>query len=274
MDIEGIRRHWAGWASAYGIGLKATTKTWTIKALEIDALSRRLRALAADRHLARVLEVGCGNGINCVELAKRFPNLRLDGIDYVEAMVASAIKNGRSFGVHDRVRFFAGDVLRVAEIAELESAYDVVFTDRCLINLNTFELQKQAITALVSKLQLGGYLVMIENSRLPYNAQNRCREALGLAARTPAAFNLFFDEAAIRPHLNAAGLDLIDVEDFGSLHDIMLYVLVPAINGGVVDYDHPLVEAATSLSLAISAEAPNAFGAFGQNRMFICRRTH
>ena len=113
---------------------------------------------------------------------------------------------------------------------------------------------------------------MIENSFATYQEQNHCRELLGLKPRTPAAFNLFFDESRIRPHIAAIGLNLVDVEDFISLHDLVLYALVPAINGGEVDYEHPLVHAATVLSKEMSGTKPGAFGTFGQNRLYVCRK--
>ena len=56
------------------------------------------------------------------------------------------------------------------------------------------------------------------------------------------------------------------VDEFAALHDLVLYVLVPASNGGTVDYGHPVVEAATRLLLA----CPGAGGvtSAGQNRLF------
>lgn len=272
MDSHEILQHWTNWATKYGANLRATTKTWTAKALELGALSRRLHSVLADNAGAHVLEMGCGNGVNCVELAKQFPRVRFDGVDFVSEMVGAAIQNSRNCGVLEQVRFFVGDAAGVGSLVGLEPTYDVVFTDRCLINLNTVALQKQAITALVSKVRLGGYLLMIENSMTSYCEQNRCRSALGLSPRTPAAYNLFFDEAEIRPHIASSGLELIDVEDFSSLHDLILYVLVPAINGDVVDYDHPLVQAATTLSNEFSASLTGTFGSFGQNRLFVCQR--
>jgi hypothetical protein len=52
----------------------------------------------------------------------------------------------------------------------------------------------------------------------------------------------------------------------------MLYVLVPATNGGEVDYDHPLVEAATKLSVAASSTRSGPFGSAGQNRLYLCKK--
>jgi SAM-dependent methyltransferase len=272
MDREEIRMHWTQWASAYGASLRATTRTWTAKALELDALSRQFRKLLKDNADARILEVGCGNGVNCVHLAKSFDRAHFVGVDFIQEMVAAAVDNARDGGVSDRTRFFAGDILQLSAIRELDSAYDIVFTDRCLINLNTIELQKEGITSLAGKLRPGGHLVMIENSKSTHAAQNLCREMLGLPRRPVAEFNLFFDEQQIRDHIAAIGLSIIGVEDFSSLHDLALYVLAPATNGGQIDYDHPLVQAATKLSLEMSSKAASAFGAFGQNRMFICHR--
>jgi SAM-dependent methyltransferase len=272
MESEKIKRHWLTWASKYGTSLRATTKTQTAKALELDALSRRLRSILPPDSPAYVLEVGCGNGVNCIELAKQFPHIRLDGVDYIPEMIAAAEANTRTDVLQDRLRFWVGDALNVANIAGLKPRYDIVFTDRCLINLNSVELQKEGIRALASKVRAGGYLLMIENSMTSYREQNRCRRLLNLPERVPPDFNLFFDEDEIRPYLAALDLRLTDIEDFSSLHDLILYALIPATNGGHVDYDHSLVQAAAELSKKLSASNPSIFGSFGQNRFFVCKK--
>jgi len=271
--MDDVRKHWTESAVEHGAALQATTKTWTAKTLEIDALARRFAdVLGGADSRGAVLEMGCGNGVNCLELAKSFPNLAFDGVDYVPEMVTGAEENRAASPAADRVRFFVGDAIGAGTIDGLEAEYDVVFTDRCLINLDKLDLQKQAIAALAAKVRPGGHLLMIENSTTTYNRQNHYRELLGLEPRTPATFNLFFDEDEIRSYIASIDLELVDVEDFISLHDLALYVLVPAINGGEVDYGHPLVEAATVLNKAVSAESRSAFGAAGQNRLFVCRR--
>ena len=184
-----------------------------------------------------------------------------------EAAREAAVANG----FQDRSRFRIGNALELSAVPGLLAQYDVVFTDRCLINIESVELQMRAITDLAARVREGGHLIMIENSTATYDRQNHCRTLLDLPARTPAEFNLFFDETRILPHLKTLGFE-VEIEDFISLHDLMLYVLVPAINGGTVDYDHPLVHAATLLNIAVSAEISSAFGAFGQGRMFVCRK--
>jgi SAM-dependent methyltransferase len=267
MDLETIRTHWTNWASEYGSNLRATTKTWTAKAIELDALTRRLSPIIGNSS-ATILEVGCGNGVNCIHLAKTFQNALLDGVDLIPEMIEAARTSGTTEGISRRTSFLVGDVLNLHNVNGLRDYYDVVFTDRCLINLNTVELQKTGISSLAKRVKDGGHLVMIENSKTTYATQNESRAALGLPPRTPAEFNLFFDEEEILHHISTLGFDLIETDDFSSLHDLALYVLAPAINDGKLDYEHPLVHAATRLSLS----RPTECGAYGQNRMFVCRR--
>ena len=271
MDQAENREHWTRWAQDYGADLRATTKARTAKILELDALVRRIGAEFGDRGFT-ALEAGCGNGINCVHLAVRFAQATLDGVDFVAEMIAGAEQNAAANGVSDRTRFFVGDVTNLDALRELRPDYDLVFTDRCLINLQSAELQGRGIAALAEKVRPGGIMLMIENSLQTYGRQNDARIALGLDPRQPAEFNRFFTEEEMRGHIDAAGLDLADTEDFSSLHDLLLYAIVPATNGGVVDYDSPLVAAAAQLSLELSARQPSPFGAFGQNRLYVCRK--
>lgn len=269
MELKDIHSHWTDWSKTYGDSLRATTKTGTAKILEINAIWRKL---CAEDGLKSVLEVGCGNGVNCVELARRLPQHTFDGVDFVDEMVSSAQTRATENNLSDRVRFFEGNVLKLNEVDGLVDQYDVIFSDRCLINLNTTDLQIEAIDKLAARVKPGGLLLMIENSQQTYDQQNELRTLLELPARTPAEFNLFFDEDRIRPALQSSSLVLEEAEDFISLHDILLYVLVPAINGGEVDYDHPIVHAATKLSEAASINEMGDFGKFGQNRLFVCRK--
>jgi ubiquinone/menaquinone biosynthesis C-methylase UbiE len=272
MNLEEIRAHWADWSRSWGTDLRATTRGATAKQLEIDALSRRFARTLGTDPKGSVLEVGCGNGINCVSLAARFSGLRLHGIDIVEGMIESAGKNAVDRKVSDRVTFSVGDALEPAKAAGVSGNYDLVFTDRCIINLNTTALQVQAIGAMARLVRPGGHLVMIENSAETHARQNDLRQMLGLERRKVAEFNLFFDDAAIRAALPGLGLELVDVEDFGSLHDLVLYVLLPTTNGGEIDYTNPLVAKAAELNAKMSAAFPGSLGAFGQNRMYVCRR--
>ena len=233
---------------------------------------RSLRDMAySTESSAKLLEVGCGNGHNCIALAEAFPGFDITGIDYVERMVEMATINGSESTGSDRLSFYRGDVAALGEIRGLSPYYDIVLSNRCLINLGSTQRQIQTLSSMASRIVDGGSLLLIENSQQSFARQNRCREAIGLVARKPADFNHFLDEDEVIPPLRSL-FEEVSIDDFGSLHDLVLYVLVPASNGGQVDYDHPLVEVATRMSLARPEELTNAFASIGQNRLYVCRR--
>lgn len=272
MREDEVRAHWERAAAQHGVELLATTKTSTAKRLEIDALARAFRARGLhERERFEVLEVGCGNGHNLLALAALFPRARLTGVDYVPAMIEAARQACASVEHGERIALHVGDVLALGRVAALRPSYDAVVTDRCLINLGDGERQQRALRALAARLAAEGWLFVLENSRRSFELQNDCRERVGLPRRTPAAFNHFLDEETLFPAV-ADALELVDAEDFISLHDLALYVLVPAASGGAIDYASPLVEAATRLLLAMPESQRRSFGPFGQNRLYTLRR--
>ncbi len=196
------------------------------------------------------------------------PNFIFTGIDFIPEMISSANRIKNSNPKFDTMKFFVGNVLNLDENPDLESQYHIVFTDRCLINLNTHELQVAALEQLYSKTVKGGYIVLIENIIQTYSKQNQLRVSVGLEKRKPDKFNHFIDEPGFLSHAEKK-LNLVHMENFASLHDIVLYILVPMINGGCVDYEHPIVSAATELLLSNPKEFSNLFGNFGQNQLYL-----
>jgi hypothetical protein len=82
------------------------------------------------------------------------------------------------------------------------------------------------------------------------------------------------DEAVFDAYMQSdLGLELVEVDDFGSLHDVLLYVLLPSVNEGTVVYDHPVMGAVTNLLENASDLPADAFGSFGQNRLYVYRRS-
>jgi hypothetical protein len=71
----------------------------------------------------------------------------------------------------------------------------------------------------------------------------------------------------IIPHLRSQ-FATVEIEDFGSLHDILLYVLLPHAMKSESQYDHPLMQSVADLC----GQIPLNCGPFGQNRLYYCRR--
>lgn len=273
MDAGEIKQHWERWAREFETDLRATTKTPTIKRLEVDALHRALSRAGVAGRPAQVLEVGCGNGHNCLALADLLPDATITGIDYVEDMVAHATALRARSAARHRLRFHVGDASALVEHPDLGRSYDAAFTVRCIVNLNTPEAQRAAVSQLAEVVRPGGHVVLIENVLDGFAAQNDWRAAAGLPAREPAPFNLFLRHELVAGQWTDGLLDLVTWESFGSLHDLVMYVLVPMINEGAVSYESPMVAAATELALALAGDPSlDGFPAIGQNRMYLFRK--
>lgn len=265
MELDDIKQHWQTWASEFKKDLRATTKASTAKQLEVNALVQAIKSIPNKN--GSILEVGCGNGYNCFALSKHFSKFKITGVDYIDEMVNNAITLNSEFATD--VKFYQGDVLKLSEHPDLEDLYNIVFTVRCLINLNNDDLQYNGLKQLTKKVIENGHLILIENQSSTHSNQNDLREGLGLERRSPADFNHFMDEPKLLENMKSLGFELCHQQNFSSLHDILLYCLIPSINGGIVDYEHPLVKSATDLITNSGNKYLNAFGEFGQNKLFM-----
>jgi 2-polyprenyl-3-methyl-5-hydroxy-6-metoxy-1,4-benzoquinol methylase len=70
----------------------------------------------------RIAEIGCGEGLAAVTVARAYPNAEIDGYDLDDASIAVARKAAADAGVEDRVRFHVQD----AADASVEGDYDLV----------------------------------------------------------------------------------------------------------------------------------------------------
>jgi len=272
LNLDQIKDHWKNWAITYGPNLRATTKTSTAKKIEIATLHRLIKDLSSKiSKEANILEVGCGNGHNIFALSKFFPKFKFHGVDFIPEMISSANNNLHQNNYpSDLIKFSTGDVMN---LCELESSYDLAFTVRCLINLNTYDLQLQAIRNICNKIKKGGYLLMLENSQSSYDKQNYLRESVGLPKRTPADFNLFFCDKKLVSKIPSLGLKEILIDNFSSLHDLVLYILLPMANDGDIDYEDPIVDLAAKLSIEIYNNNNKSFFCdYGQNRAYLYQK--
>jgi hypothetical protein len=129
-------------------------------------------------------------------------------------------------------------LLELGSMSLPEKNFNLVFTNRCLINLNTVQLQSEAMMSMAKILKPQGHLMLAENPQHKFDKQNALRGLLDVPPRDPPDFNVLVDEGEIFNVAKKAGLRTLHQDDFSSLHDVLLYVLLPKINGGKIDYDH------------------------------------
>src|SRR5689334_12586072 len=105
-------------------------------------ISMVLQDLPSD---ARVLDVGCGNGFSTGIFAKHAASIL--GIDYSPAMIERARHKVCDV---ENAKFEVQDVLRLDLPAR---TFDVAISQRCLINLTSWDAQRQAIENIASTLK-------------------------------------------------------------------------------------------------------------------------
>lgn len=231
------------WKSKYG---KFDSIESTIKQLEIDALANWIKPGMG------VLEIGCGNGVNLFEITKRVRDLHLEGYDVdTHALAEACHTQQNSFDYRSSIRFGYKDIL--TDPLPNMNIFDIVITDRCIINLKTDKAQKTAIKNIFKYLKPGGLYLMLENSDRGIQIQNDARVSIGLKPRKIAPFNRFITEKFIRWMKMISHCEYAD--DFASLHDLMLYVILPKVypfhdRHGKWPYKHPIMQAITDFMLS------------------------
>ncbi|MGH9011683.1 MAG: SAM-dependent methyltransferase, partial [Acidimicrobiia bacterium] len=91
------------------------TQTWLPALPDVQA-----KLIAGER--VRIAEIGCGEGLAAITIARAYPNAEIDGYDLDEASIAVARKGAADAGIADRVRFHVQD----AANASVEGDYDLV----------------------------------------------------------------------------------------------------------------------------------------------------
>jgi len=229
-----------------------------------DLVAKKLEIANIARHIddgMRILEVGCGNGITAIELAKRY-QVEIVAVDFSEEMIKAARHLLSGETLKGSVEFFVGDV---RELPDIQGAFDAVLTERVLINLPDWEAQAQAIRDIATYLAPGGRYLMCENSMDGLEAVNDLREAAGLKRILPPWHNQYFDEQKLR-QLEVPDTTLAAVEAYSSTYYFLSRVVnawLAAQEGKEPAYDAPV----NQLALALPP-----MGDFGQGKLWIWQK--
>lgn len=234
----------------------AGTNDFVLKEIEIAVLKRHLM------NHQRVIEFGCGSGVTAIQLVK---TLRVDilAFDYAESMVNSAREAlSKEYELIGSVRFDVGDI---RSMHKLDSLFDVAITERVLINLASWEEQRDAISRIVNTLKSGGRYLMCENSINGLDRINELRRACGLDNISPPWHNRYFKEEELEA-INLPNAKLVSVEHFSSSYYFVSRVInawLAKQNGEEPRYDAQV----NKLGLVLPE-----IGNFGQTKLWIFER--
>ena len=181
--------------------------------IEIDTVGRHL--LSTDS----LADIGCGDGKATTQYAAKVG--RCVGFERSEHLRAKAEKAAKESGLSN-ISIRAGDILDASLPA---AAFDVIVTQRVLINLASWEEQMQGLRNVHRMLKPGGRYIMIENTNDAFLALNEVRVALEMAPVPQHWHNRFFDYDELMRFLGGK-FQLLRHYDFG-LYYLLTRVYVP-----------------------------------------------
>ena len=185
--------HWDLQAKKHGTSYEASWEDELAINLEIDAISRHLNPGE------RVLDVGCGNGYS----TRQHKNVEIVGVDSSHEMIEAARKMGGEFLFAD-----------ARELQFHDKSFDVVYTTRCLINLPTWEDQKQAISECIRVARRK--VILSEAFWEPLQKLNAIRQICGLEPLVEHDFNRYLKLSKLRAFVKCEVEDFSGVYYFGS----------------------------------------------------------
>jgi ubiquinone/menaquinone biosynthesis C-methylase UbiE len=240
----------------------ATSPDFNLREVEIEFLSRQLR------DDIRVLDVGCGNGYSTLCHAAKY-NADFVGMDFVPEMIASAKSMAGQFKLHGKADFRVGDV---TNINLKDGQFDIVISQRCLLNVPTREAQWRAMGEISRVLKPGGLYLMLEGTLQGLRKLNEARAMFELEQIPEAEsnYNWFsnkFDENEMLAEAKRHFSELVDIQRFG-----MYYFISRVIHPLLAQPEQPQYDAKiNAVAQLISRKIPN-FSDMGHVALFVFRR--
>ncbi len=262
---EMVKNYWEDRARESGGDRTATTNDVYLRELEVSTLTSQLQDLGLS-YGATVLDVGCGDGYTTMRIAQNLPTLRFRGVDYSQNMIANAVAGleSKEASLRERISFRVADVLQLDK--ELgDSRYDAAITDRCLINLGSYEEQAKAIAQIAAHLKPGACYLAIENFLEGQDNMNRARAGVDLPPIPVRWHNLYFREAEFRRAAEPFFSDVV-MHEFSSSYYFATRVIYSAMckmRGEEPDYEHEIHRLAVHLPWS---------GQFSPIRLAVLRR--
>ena len=167
-----IKDHYKNQANEFGSSKQSTMKDLFIRNREVEEIIKCIQEINlrfGDDY--KILDIGCGNGCLAEEIEKILPN-KIIGIDFSEELLGVAKNRNLK-----NVTFQQGNALQL-EFAD--NSFEIILTERCLINLESWENQKKALEEIKRILRPNGIFILTEAFTDGWENLNLAREALEL----------------------------------------------------------------------------------------------
>jgi len=240
VEFKKIYKHYDEEAKKYFSSPKSTMPDLFIRKKEIEKIIEVLNSVVDKAE--RILEIGCGNGYTITKLAKNF-ECDFVGTDSNKSMIRIAKKRKKI----KNLEFKINDVLNLKIPKE---SFDIVFTERCLINLIKWNNQMKALHNIHRVLRKDGKYIMLEGFNDGYSELNKARKVLGMEKIKPAWHNQHFSKSKFEKFIKPLFYDFfnksskIQYDNFLSSYYFGSRVLYPSLveNKKKIVYNNKFVE--------------------------------
>jgi 2-polyprenyl-3-methyl-5-hydroxy-6-metoxy-1,4-benzoquinol methylase len=135
---------------------------------------------------AKILDVGCGEGEGTLEYSKIGQSVHAVDFSTTRLELARNRTKAQDNIVYSNVDMLAPNLL--------DSDYDIIISQRFLINLLNWEQQKSVICNLMGRLKKGGRLLLLEGSQQGAETLNQIRKVGNLSPIPIKWHNRFLDD--------------------------------------------------------------------------------
>lgn len=232
---KNVKNFWEAEAKEWGSSPQVTIRDFFFRNHELNTL------LSIIPKVSKLLDIGCGNGFGTLVLSQRAKYTL--GMDYSNTMIKWATRArddkiyrlretkklilGQYFGINSfkNVNFIVGDVLNL-DLAQ--NSFDVITSQRILINLPTEELQMRALKNFRKCIRNDGFLILVEATKQGHQITDAYRKKLGLPILEKYWHNNYIDEDYQK--WNAYGWEVVQVLSFDT-YVLLSKVIYPAACG-------------------------------------------
>jgi len=236
-----VKKFWDQQADLHGTSDMATAPDHYYRELEIAKIIEHL--IIGER----VLDAGCGNGYSTIRFFETVRDLSVVGLDYSDRMIEQArIAAGKL-----PIPFVCTDVRTMH--ADLDDValrnFDTIISQRCLINLASWDHQKHALLEMKKCLKPNGRIILVENF------------VDGLARLNAIRFEHELPPISVRWHNRYLRMpEFIEFtdenfyveycENIGNMYYLVsrvVYAALAKLSGGEPQYDHDINRIAAKL---------------------------
>ena len=225
-----VNEHYQKLAKEYGADPKMSMKDLYTRNMEIQTIYKYLKLYSSSK--SSILEVGCGNGYTA-EIISSELNADMIGIDACQELIDIArLRPGNC-------TFYIGNA---TDLQFEDNSLDIIYTERCLINLLEEGMQEKALNEIYRVLKVGGIYVMIECFTDGLDNLNKARKDVKLYSISEPYHNKYFNKEWFLKYVKDKFKVVNTDQNFLSSYYWGSRVLYPAILKGDPEYNTKFVE--------------------------------